>query len=56
MNKKPINSEDFVDKMLDSDYIYDELDLREFAEEHLQNQLTYEENLKLFFEFIGEEQ
>lgn len=45
------DKEDFINEMLNqSDYHIG--DIEEFATEHLQNLLTYEENVNLFIQWI----
>jgi len=53
--KQDMTKDEFIQKMYETDYVFDDMDLREFADEHFQNQASFEENQKNFFKFIGEE-
>ena len=47
-----ISKEYFINKIYETDLIFNDLDLREFADEHLQNLLSFEENKENFLKFI----
>ena len=47
-----MNKEEFVNKMYETDLVYDDIDLRDFADEHFQNLLSFEENKESFLKYI----
>ena len=51
-----MDRETFIQIMYDTDYIFDDLQFREFAQEHFQNGLSFEENTKNFFKWVGEDE
>ncbi len=44
--------EEFIDRIRFSDLIFDDLILQEFAEEHFQNQNSFEENKEQFLKYL----
>ena len=46
---------DFVQKMYNTDYIFNGLELQMFVKEHFQSGLTFEGNAKNFFEWVDNE-
>ena len=47
-----MKKEQFIKEIYKTDLIYNDLDLREFTEEHFQNKASFEENKENFLRFI----
>ena len=50
--KSGISRQAFLEKMQKTDYIYDDMDLSEFAQEHFENKKSFEENKRNFFRWV----